>query len=168
MIISIIVAVAENWAIGKQNQLLWHLPADLKWFKTHTTGHAIVMGRKTFESIGKPLPNRKNVILTANKNFVEEGCEVVHSTDELLLLLKKEEEIFIIGGGDVYRSMLPKATKLYLTRVHHSFEGDVFFPSDFNQSNDWHLTSEEYHRSDEKNNYAYTFQILERISSVTS
>ena len=162
MTLSIIVAMAENGVIGHNNRLLWHLPADLKWFKHHTTGHAVLMGRKTFESLGKPLPNRRNVVLTSQKKRSIEGCEVVNSLDEALDLLKNDGEIFVIGGGEVYRKTLPLAHRIYLTRVHQSFEGDTFFLANLNPS-EWLPSHDEHHLADGlKNQYAYTFQIFER------
>jgi len=128
--ISIIAAVATNLAIGKNNQLLWHLPEDLKRFKELTKGHAVVMGQKTFESLGRPLPDRTNIIITLDRSFKAEGCIVVYSIDEALIEAEKAEnkEIFIIGGGSIYRQFLPLADKLYITRVEKDFDADTFFP----------------------------------------
>lgn len=157
---SIIVAIAENYAIGKNNELLWHLSADLKRFKQITTGHSIIMGRKTFESIGKPLPNRRSVVITRDKNFSHEGITVVHSIAEALEIVKHEEEIFIIGGGTIYEEMLPKADRIYLTTVHKSFDADTFFPKF--DTNQWQIVTEEELPCNDKNPYPTTFQILER------
>lgn len=133
--ISIIVALGKNNAIGRKNKLLWHIPDDLRHFKNITTGNIIVMGRKTYESIGRPLPNRTNIIITNDKKFKAEGCLVKHSLDEVLDEAKayKDKEVFIIGGGQIYEQALPHAEKLYLTLVNDEPEADVFFPdySDF-------------------------------------
>jgi dihydrofolate reductase len=130
MILSIIVAKSENDVIGKDNKLPWHLPEDLKNFKKITTGHHILMGRKTYESIGKPLPNRTNVIITRDDNYKAEGCTVVNSISEAVELCRKnsETEAFIIGGAQIFSETLKIAGKLYLTEVHQKFEGDVFMP----------------------------------------
>lgn len=160
MQISIIVAIAENNAIGKNNDLLWHLPKDLKRFKKLTSGHSILMGRKTFESIGKPLPNRHSVVITTNKEYKPEGVTVVHSMQEALETVKHEQEVFIIGGGKIYQTALPLANRLYLTIVHHSFEADTFFPQI--EMTNWDITQKEDVPKDEKNQYASTFLQLER------
>jgi len=155
MIISIIVAASRNHVIGKSNQLIWHLSADLKRFKKLTTGHTIIMGRKTFESIGKPLPNRNSVIVTKQLDYLVEGCEVVHSLEEALIKSNNQDEIFIIGGGSVYKEALPKADKLYMTLVHQDFEGDTYFPK--LNTNDWDTIAREDCLPDDKNEYAYSF-----------
>lgn len=155
--ISIIVAIAENYAIGKKGDLLCHLPADLKHFKEITTGCTVLMGERTFFSLPKhPLSNRRNIVLTdvAGKTF--EGAEAVYSLDELVAKVLPEEEAFVIGGGMVYRQMMPRADKLYITHIHHSWEdADTFFP-EINES-EWQLATSERHEADEKNPYAYTF-----------
>ncbi|MEG2317209.1 MAG: dihydrofolate reductase [Rikenellaceae bacterium] len=125
--ISIIVAIASNGAIGKDNDLLWHLKADLKHFKAITTGHTIIMGRKTFESIGRPLPGRRNVVISSQKEFCMDGIEVFHSLEEVLEAVKNDGEVFVIGGGEIYRQTMPLATKLYLTVVDREYEADTFF-----------------------------------------
>lgn len=153
MTISIIVAAAQNNAIGKNNELLWHLSEDLKRFKRLTTGHSIIMGRKTFDSIGKPLPNRRSIIITRQHDLKIEGCEVVHSLDEAIQLCKGEPEVFIIGGAEIYKQSLEKANKIYLTRVYADFEGDAFFP-------EIHSTWKELHKeafTDEKSQLSYAF-----------
>ncbi len=160
MQLSIIVAIAENYAIGKDNDLLWHLPQDLKRFKEITTGHTIVMGRKTFASIGKPLPNRHSVVITRDENFKCEGVTVVHSIKEALEVVQNEEEVFVIGGGAIYKETLHLATKLYLTTVHSTFEADTFFPK-FDRS-EWQLLKKEELPKNEKNLFEATFEILER------
>lgn len=159
MTISIIVAIAENNAIGKNNQLLWHLPADLKHFKQITSGRSIIMGRKTYESVGKPLPNRRNIVVT-RQDIQIEGCEVVKSIDEGLALCKDEDAVFIGGGAEIYRQAIDKTDIIYLTIVHKSFDADTFFPEiDYNR---WKETAHEDHQPDEKNLLPYSFITLER------
>jgi len=128
MKLSIIVAIAKNGVIGGNNGLLWHIPEDLKHFKKITSGHSIIMGRKTFESIGKPLPHRRNIVVTRNPSFNADGIEIANSLDKALDLVRDESEVFIIGGGEIYKQALPIADKLYVTRVHESYEGDTYFP----------------------------------------
>lgn len=154
--ISIIVAIAENYAIGKKGDLLCHMPADLKHFKDITSGKTVMMGERTFFSLPKhPLPNRRNIVLTdvAGKTF--EGAEAVYSIDEMVKKVESEEA-FVIGGGMVYRQMMPLADKLYITHIHHSWEdADTFFPEI--KESEWKLLSAERHFADEKNPYDYTF-----------
>ena len=126
--ISVIVAVAENGTIGDNNTLLWHITEDMKRFRQLTTGHPVVMGRKTYDSLGRPLPNRRNVVIS-RQDLAIEGCEVVHSLEEARALFQAEEEVFIIGGAQIYEQALPLADKLYLTIVHHPYEGDTSFPA---------------------------------------
>ncbi|WP_410879785.1 dihydrofolate reductase [Myroides sp. DW712] len=155
--ITLIAAIAENKVLGKDNAIIWHLPDDFKHFKTLTSHHYIIMGRKTFESFPKPLPNRTHVIITRQLDYVApEGCLVVHSLAEALQQTKKEAEVFVIGGGEIYQQALAYADKLELTQVHASFEGDAFFP-EFSTS-DWQLVKESYHPQDERHAYAFTFQ----------
>lgn len=154
--ITLIAAVAENNALGKDNQLLWHLPDDFKRFKNITSGHYIVMGRKTFESFPKPLPNRTHVIITRQNDYAPEGCLIANSLREAIALCPKEEEVFIIGGGEIYKQSIALADKLDITRVHHSFEADTFFPEI--ESSDWLLAETEFHAKDEKHAYDFTFQ----------
>ena len=155
--ISIIVAIAENYAIGKKGDLLCHLPADLKHFKEITSGSTVLMGERTFFSLPKhPLPNRRNIVLTdvAGKTF--DGAEAVYSLDELVAKISPEEEAFVIGGGMVYRQMMPRADKLYITHIHHSWEdADTFFPEI--KETEWQLISAERQEKKKKNPYAYTF-----------
>jgi dihydrofolate reductase len=162
MIISFVVAIAENNAIGKDNGLLWHLPADLKHFKQITNGHTIIMGRKTFDSMGKPLPNRRNIVITRNADLKIEGAEVTTSLDDALALCKTEEEVFIIGGAEIYKEALDKTDRIYLTTVHQGFEGDAYFPE--LDRNKWVETAREEHQPDEKNKIAFTFSTLEANS----
>ena len=155
--ISIIVAIAENYAIGKKGDLLCHMPADLKHFKEITSGKTVMMGERTFFSLPKhPLPNRRNIVLTdvAGKTF--EGAEAVYSLDEMEAKVRGEEEAFVIGGGMVYRQMMPRADKLYITHIHNSWEdADTFFPEI--KESEWKLLSAERHPADDKNPYDYTF-----------
>jgi len=162
MILSLIVAASENGVIGKDNDLPWHLPADLKHFKKITSGHCIIMGRNTYESIGRPLPKRTNIVVSSNRSLAIEGCLVVHSVDEAIELTKQHEseEAFIIGGATLYNTCLDKAEKIYLTRVHTEIQGDTFFPEI--DMNNWEVVSEEYHEKDEKHLYNFSFITLER------
>lgn len=163
MIISAIVAIARNFAIGRQNQIPWYLPADLKYFKKVTTGHHVIMGRKSFESIGRPLPNRTNVVITRDPYFVATGCTVVHSLREALAfaIANGETEAFIIGGGEIYRQSWPLLDRLYLTEVDtEPEESDVFFPKI--DETEWRELSREAHAADEKNTSSYVFRVLER------
>lgn len=155
--ISIIVAIAENYAIGKKGDLLCHMPTDMKHFKDITSGKTVMMGERTFFSLPKhPLPNRRNIVLTdvAGKTF--EGAEAVYSIDEMVKCIQGEEEAFVLGGGMVYRQMMPLADKLYITHIHHSWEdADTFFPEI--KESEWKLLNAERHFADEKNPYNYTF-----------
>jgi dihydrofolate reductase len=160
MIISIIVAIAQNNVIGNNNQLIWHIPGDLKRFKSITMGHTVVMGRKTFESIGKPLPGRKNVVISRQTNFKAEGCLVYNSLDKALDSLKNEGEIFIIGGGEIYRLAMPISHKIYLTKIHKDFPGDTFFPEI--PMEDWEITHEELISDGVKADFSYSYIDLER------
>lgn len=153
--ITIIAAVAENNALGKNNQLIWHLPADLKRFKQVTLGHHIIMGRKTFESLGKPLPNRTTIIITRNKNYKQEGCIVVNSLPEAIEASVTDENPYILGGAEIYKQALEIADKLDLTFVHHSFDADVFFPEI--DSSIWNVMERIDNKADEKNKYDYSF-----------
>ncbi|HEY5689116.1 MAG TPA: dihydrofolate reductase [Yeosuana sp.] len=153
---TIIVAVAENNAIGKDNQLLWHLSADLKRFKTLTSGHHIIMGRKTFESFPKPLPNRTHVVITKQADYkVPHGVIVVNSLKDALEVAKEDTQAFIIGGGEIYNQSLEVVNKIELTRVHHDFEADTFFPKI--DDSIWKETSKVYHQKDDKNEFDYSF-----------
>ena len=153
--ITIIAAVASNNALGKDNQLIWHLPADLKRFKKVTLEHHIIMGRKTFESLGKPLPKRTTIIITRDKHYKQEGCIVVNSLKQAIEASKADENPYILGGAEIYKQAIEIADKLDLTLVDQSFEADVFFP-EINM-NIWEETSREDFVSDEKNKYNYSF-----------
>ena len=156
MKISIIAALDENMAIGYKNQLLCYLPADLKHFKELTTGHSIVMGRKTFESLPNgALPNRKNIVLTRNKEFNCENCTVINSVEELFDLAHEQDELFIIGGAQIYELFIDKADKLYLTHIRHKFKADTYFP-DFDV-NEWKVIEKKDFKLDEKNKYPFSF-----------
>lgn len=155
MTLSLIVAASENNVIGKDNGLIWHLSADLKRFKALTTGHSVIMGRKTFESIGKPLPNRRNIIISASLSIPVAGCEIVPSIDAALELVGSEEEAFVIGGGSVYRALWEKADRLYLTRVQVNVDGDTFIPEI--QPSDWKEILRQEFSTDEKNEFNYSF-----------
>jgi len=156
--IKLIVAVSKNMVIGDSNKLIWHLPADLKRFKEVTTGHPIVMGRKTFQSIGRPLPNRRNIIITRDEDFEVEGCEIVNSIEEALLLTNSD--CFIIGGGEIYKQTIHLAEQIYMTVVDEEFEGDTKFPE---MDRSWYTSKQEKFLSDEKNTYNYSFIFYERF-----
>lgn len=159
--IHIIVAASENNAIGKDNKLLWHLPNDLKYFKSVTSGHPIIMGRKTFDSIGRPLPNRLNIVISRNSYESTENLVYCNSLPEAINIAKeKDEEIFIIGGGEIYRQSLPLAHKIHFTKVHTEIAGDTFFP-ELNE-NEWEVESSTFHPKDEKHQFDYTFLIYRK------
>ncbi len=162
MDIALIAALDENDGIGKDNNLLCYLPADLKHFKSLTLNHNIVMGRKTFESLPNgALPKRRNIVLTNNTNYSAKGIDVVHSVEEILKLCNNQEKIFIIGGASIYNLFLPKATHLYLTRIKHKFVADTFFPKF--KLEEWQITNETHHQADDKNKYSFSFIDYERI-----
>lgn len=154
--ITIIAAASQNNALGKDNNLLWHLPEDFKRFKQITTGHYIIMGRKTFESFPKPLPNRTHIIITRQSEYIAEGCIVVNSLEDAVKSAPKNEEVFIIGGAQIYEQSLQFADKIDLTRVHAKLDADAFFP-DFDTS-EWDLVFSEKHFKDDKHIYDYTFE----------
>ncbi len=162
--LTIIAATSTNNALGKDNQLVWHLPDDFKRFKTLTSGHYIIMGRKTFESFPKPLPNRTHVIITRQKDYqVPDGCIVVSSLEKAIAICPKNEEIFIIGGGEIYKQSIDIADKVELTRVHTEVEADTFFPEI--DTNKWELIFEEFHPNDEKHAFDFTFQTFKKIKA---
>ncbi|MGX5817327.1 dihydrofolate reductase [Chitinophaga lutea] len=160
-LISIIVAVSENNVIGIGNKLPWHLPADLQFFKNTTWGFPVIMGRKTFESMGKPLKGRHNIVITRQADYHHEGITVVPSIDAAIATAEKDDtkEIFITGGTEIFLQSLPKVNRIYRTRIHAPIEGDAHFP-DLNE--EWTLISSDPHQADEKNTYAYTFETWER------
>src|ERR1700749_4336416 len=159
MIVSQIAAVSENHVIGKNNQLLWHMPEDLKHFKNTTSGHTVIMGRKTFDSVGKPLPRRRNIVITRQQITIE-GCEVVNSIEAALALCAGEDEVFIVGGAEIYKQSLHLTDRIYLTIIHHYFEGDSFFPEI--DKAEWKEVSCENFEPDSKNNLHYSFITLKR------
>jgi dihydrofolate reductase len=155
--LTLIAAISTNNALGKDNQLVWHLPDDFKRFKALTSEHYIIMGRKTFESFPKPLPNRTHVIITRQSDYVApEGCIVVSSLEEAIAISPKSEEVFIVGGGEIYKQAIDIADKVDLTRVHTTVEADTFFPEI--NSEKWKLVFEEVHLKDEKHAFDFTFQ----------
>lgn len=162
MMVSLLVAVAENGVIGKNNTLPWHLPNDLRYFKNLTWGMPVVMGRKTFESIGRPLPGRTNIVITRNPHYAAAGLPVVHTIGEAITAAQETgaREIFVIGGAEIYRSVLDDAHRVYLTRIHQPFEGDVYFPQ--LDPERWQLVKQHRCAPDEKNLYAHTFEVWER------
>ena len=161
MNISIIVAADEQNAIGFKGNIPWHLPDDFKRFKEITTGHPIIVGQTTFESIGKPLEGRTNIIITNIDGYKRDDCLVAHSIEEAIELAKKiDENIFVIGGGQIYRLSMQFVNTIYLTRVHGVFSGDVFFP-DINEK-EWELVNSEFHEKDEKNKIDFTFLTYKR------
>lgn len=158
--LTLIAAAGENNELGKNNDLVWHLPDDFKRFKKITSGHHIIMGRKTFDSFPQPLPNRTHVVITRQENFKKPGIIVVHSLERAIELTKDDPQPFVIGGGEIYKMAIDVADKIELTRVHGEFEADTFFP-EIDESQ-WKLISEEYHEKDEKHKYAFTYLTYER------
>ena len=159
MNIYIVVAIATNNAIGKDNKLLWHLPKDLKHFKEITTGHTVIMGRKTYDSVGKPLPNRRNIVIT-RQDIVIDGCEVINSLQAAIALSNGQEDLYIIGGAEIYRLAMHITNYIYLTIVHQAFEADTFFPEI--DPAKWQELEREDHEADEKNPIPYSFITLKR------
>ena len=154
--IIMIAAAAENNALGKNNDLVWHLPNDFKRFKNLTSGHHIIMGRKTFESFPKPLPNRTHIVITRQENYNPEGCIVVNSIEKAIEICKKNETSFIIGGGEIYNLGIPFSDKIELTLVHHNFDADAFFPKI--NTDEWEIAQSEFHPKDDKHLFDYTYQ----------
>ncbi len=163
MTISLIVAAATNNAIGKDGKLPWHLPNDMKHFKNITWGMPIVMGRKTFESLGKALPGRKNIVISRQPGWRADAVITVKNMEDALFVVKEADakEVMVIGGGEIYKSLFDKAHRIYLTRVEAEPEADTFFPS--LKPEEWHLMSQQNYEADEKNAYNYSFQVWERI-----
>jgi len=161
MLLSAICAMSENRVIGFQNKLPWHLPADLRHFKKITIGHPIIMGRKTYESIGRALPDRCNVVITRDATFQAQGCIIVNSIEMALSAVSYSEEVFIMGGAMLYQQLLPEVQRIYLTEIHHTFEGDAFFPEIDKTA--WHEVERIDYPADEENRYSYSFVILERV-----
>lgn len=163
MLISLIAAASENNAIGKDNHLMWHLPTDMKFFKNTTWGFPVIMGRKTFAELGnKPLPGRQSIVITRQKDWKAKGVVVVNKLDDALFVARDADtkEIFIIGGGEIYKEALPKANRIYMTRVHATLEGDTYFPV-FDEKK-WNLTSAREVEADEKHAYGFTIQVWDK------
>lgn len=158
--ITLIVAVADSGVIGRDNALPWHLPEDLKRFKRLTMGKPVVMGRKTFESIGKPLPGRHNIVVTRDSNYQREGVSVVHGVDDALRAAEGAPEFMVIGGADLFRLFLPRADRVHLTRVHGNVEGDIRWPA--LDDREWRVVEREEHAADERHAYAMTFEVWEK------
>ena len=159
-LVTLIVAVADNGVIGRENSLPWHLPEDLKRFKRLTMGKPMIMGRKTFESIGKPLPGRLNIVVTRDTNYRHEGVRVVHDTDAALAAAGDAPEVMVIGGAELFRHFLARAGRIHLTRVHGNIDGDVMWPAlDIRQ---WEVIGRERHEADERHAYAMTFEVWEK------
>ena len=155
MDLSIIVAVDSEGGIGKNNSLPWHLPADLKYFRQITTGHTVIMGRKTYDSMGKALPNRRNIVISRQEGLDYPDVEIVHSLESAISLCKPEEEVFIIGGAEIFRQALPLTNKLYITEIAHNFKADTFLP-EINKK-EWLEVKREDREPDDKNLYSYSF-----------
>jgi dihydrofolate reductase len=163
MKISIVVAMDANGVIGRDNELPWHLPADLQHFKKTTMGKPILMGRKTWESIGRPLPGRTNIVITRDSDYQADGCVVVNSIDAAMAAAGEQDEVMVIGGAEFYRQVLPRADTLYLTRIHASFDGDTVFPE--LHVADWREVERSDQSADEKNPHDYSFIRLERVTA---
>jgi len=161
VIVSLVVAMSENRVIGRGGKLPWHLPKDLQHFKKLTVDHTVIMGRKTFEEIQRPLTNRRNVVITRNPACHPHGVTVVPSLNEALAMGATEDEVFVLGGGEIFRLALPRADRLYLTLVHAVLEGDTFFPP--LDTTAWAIDEEERHEADEKHAFAFTFRTYSRI-----
>ncbi len=160
MIVSLIAAVAANGVIGRDNDLPWHLPDDLKHFKRLTTGHTVIVGRRTWESVGKPLPNRRWIVVTRRPDYAPAGVEVAGDLDRALALAAEEEEVFVAGGGVLFRDALARADRMYLTHIDAEVEGDAVFPA-FEPS-DWIVVEENFHPADDRHAYAFTFRRYDR------
>jgi dihydrofolate reductase len=161
VIVALLVAMSDDDVIGRDKALPWHLPRDLQWFKRLTTGHAIIMGRATHESIGRPLPNRRNIVLSQNLAFQSEGVEVAPTLEAALALVQEDPEVFVVGGAAIYGLALPRAQRMYVTRVHAHVDGDVRFPEW--SPDEWRLVWEEAHEADAQHAYPFTFQQFDRI-----
>jgi dihydrofolate reductase len=164
MTISLVVAASENNVIGKDNRLLWHLPNDMKFFKNTTWGMPVIMGRKTFESLGKPLAGRTNIVMTRDKDWSAEGTRVAPDMQQAMKTAAETDakEIFVIGGGEIFKQVLPQANRVYLTRVHAKLEGDTYFPE--LPASEWKLLTQLDFEADAKHRYGYSFQVWQRNS----
>lgn len=160
-ILSMIVAHADNRIIGKDNDMPWHLPADLAYFKKTTLGKPVIMGRKTYDSIGRPLPGRKNIVISRDESLNIEGVEVVQSVEQALAVASGVDEIMVIGGGAIYAHCMPKADKLYITHIDAKIDGDTQFP-DYDLENEWQMLASETRQADEKNAYVLHFNVYQR------
>ena len=158
--VSIIVAIAQNGTIGDKNSLLWHIKEDMRFFRTTTSGHPVIMGRKTYESLGRPLPNRTNVVISRTAEHIE-GCTIARSLEEAIAMFPADEEVFIIGGAQIYALALEVADRFYLTRVEHDYEGDASFPA-WDESK-WRLLSREAYEHGEKYPYPFAFELYEKV-----
>lgn len=160
MKISLIAAMDKNRVIGKENDIPWRIPRDWEYVKDTTKGYPIILGRKNLESIGRPLPDRRNIVLTRDKYFNFDGCEIAHSIEDIFEFCKNEEEIFIFGGEQIYHLFMPYVEKMYITKIHHEFKGDTFFPEV--NFDDWKVVSVKKGIMDDKNPYNYYFHIYEK------
>ncbi len=160
MTVSLVVAHAENRTIGRGGKLPWHLPADLQFFKRLTTNHTIVMGRKTYESIGRPLPNRRSIVITRDPGYRADGVDIAPSLEEALAMAAGDDDVFIIGGAEVFEQGIPLAERIYLTKIHAQVEGDVWFPPI--DEGEWTVISREDHAADDRHAYAFTFITYQR------
>jgi dihydrofolate reductase len=158
--LNILVAADENNGIGKDNQLLWYLPADLKLFKQLSSGHTVIMGRKTYDSIGKSLPNRRNIVVTRQVHLDIPGCEVAHSLQQAIAMCENDETTFIVGGAEIYRQAIAQCDRIFLTRVHHQFEADAFFPE--LDPTIWKEIERKDHPADAKHKFAYSFLVYSK------
>lgn len=166
MKLSLLAALSTNNVIGRDNQVPWRLSTDLKRLKAMTMGHHVIMGRKTYESVGRPLPGRTNVVITRQENYAPEGVTVVHSLEDAVRVAARggDDEAFILGGAEIYAQAMHRADRMYLTRVHAEVEGDTWFP-DFDDVSEWHLTDAEHFDADEKNEYPFSFLTYERAGA---
>lgn len=160
MIISLIVAMDENRAIGYKNKLPWNLPSELKYFRETTKGKPVIMGRRTFDSIGRPMPERLNIVVTRDRSYRADNCIVVNSKEDALKAAKDSSEIMVIGGAEIYRLFFPMANRLYITKVHGAFEADTYFP-EFNED-EWVKVRESFVEKGSENSHSYTIMVLER------
>jgi dihydrofolate reductase len=160
MKVTMVAAAAENNALGKDNELVWHLPDDFKRFKAITSHHHIIMGRKTFESFPKLLPNRKHIVITRQNDYTKKGVTVVHSLEDALSYCSGEDEVFVIGGGEIYKQALPYTDQIELTRLHSTFDADAFFPEI--KESEWKLIHSEHHKKDERHNFDFTYLTFNR------
>jgi dihydrofolate reductase len=165
LIVSLIAAMAENRVIGRDNALPWRLPSDMKHFKELTIGHTVIMGRKTYDSMGQPLMERRNVVISRDPGLTYDGAEVVSSLEDALGLAAGEDEVFVAGGAEIYRLALPRADRIYLTVVHTAVEGDTHFP-EFDMA-EWQLAEDVRHESDERHHYGFSFRLYHRREDAT-